>query len=146
MTRPSTKEIAESNSQKLQQWIDDRDRQDDWAGYLCNGALNRSRVAGELGMTRSSLYTNAAIKSLLDNLEGHLRGAGKIPEGKATTLEAQVASEREIKLAAELETRLKALEERNATLVAENRELKRKFERYKMLEEHLSQTGRLLPR
>lgn len=146
MTRPSTKEIAESNSQKLEQWIDDRNRLDDWADYLRDGALNRSLVAGELGMTRSSLYTNPAIKSLIDNLEWSLRGAGKIPEAKATTPDTQAASEREEKHAAELETRLKALEERNATLVAENRELKRKFERYQMIEDHLSHTGRLLPR
>jgi hypothetical protein len=146
MKRPSTKEIAESNGQKLQQWIDDRYRLDDWADYLRDGALNRSLVAGEVGMPRSSLYTNLANKSLLDILEGRLRGAGAIPETKATTPEALVVSEREEKHAVELATRLKALEERNATLVAENRELKRKLECYQMIEDHLSQTGRLLSR
>jgi len=145
MTRPSTKQIAESNGQKLQQWIDERYRQDDWECYLRDDALNRSMVAVELGMARSSLYTNEAFKSLLDNLEDSLRCTGAIPEAKATKREAQMASLREEKRAADLETRLKALEERNATLVAENRELKRKFEHYQMIEDHLSRTGRLLP-
>ena len=146
MTRPSTKDIADSNSQRLQTWICDHYQLNDWNDYLRDGALNRSLIASELGIPRSSLYTNQALKSPLDNLEVRLRGEGKIPEAKATTPESKTASEREEKHVAELETRLKSVEERNATLVAENRELKRKFERYQMIDDHLSQTGRLLPR
>ncbi len=145
MTRPSTKDIAESNSQKLQRWIGEHYRRDDWSDYLRDGALNRSLIASELGMTRSSLYTNPAIKSLLDNLEARLRGTGKLPEAKATTPEVQAATEREERHIAELESRLKSLEERNATLLAENRDIKRKLDRYRMIEDHLSTTGRLLP-
>lgn len=146
MTRPSTKAIADSNSQRLQAWLSKHYQLDDWADYLRDGALNRSLIASELAITRSSFYTNPAIKSLLDNLETRLRGSGKIPEAPPVTPEAKAASERDEKYTAELELRLKSVEERNATLVAENRELKRKLDRYQMIDDHLSQTGRLLPR
>lgn len=47
---------------------------DDWVDYLRDGALKRSLVAGALSITRSTMYTNSAIKYLVDNLEVNLRG------------------------------------------------------------------------
>jgi len=146
MTRPSTKAIAHSNSHRLQGWINEHSQLDDWADYLRDGALNRSLIASELRIPRSSFYTNAAIKSLLDELETRLWASGKIPETPSVTPDAKAASERDEKHAAEIESRLKSVEERNATLVAQNRELKRKLDHYQIIDDHLSQTGRLLPR
>ncbi|MFA7280089.1 MAG: VPA1267 family protein [Sterolibacterium sp.] len=145
MSNISTQDKGASNSQLLETWIDLHFKKDDWTDYIRNGQLNRSQIAAEIGIVRSALYTNEVHASLLGNLETRLRAQGRLPPVGHVTKQDKAASEREERHIAELETRLKSLEERNATLLAENRDIKRKLDRYRMIEDHLSTTGRLLP-
>lgn len=145
MSNISTQDKSASNSQLLETWIDLHSKKDDWTDYVRNGQLNRSQIAAETGIGRTALYTNVAHTSLLDDLETRLRAQGRLPPVGHVTKQDKAASEREERRVAELETRLKSLEERNATLFAENRDLKRKLDRYRMIDDHLSTSGRLLP-
>jgi len=145
MSNVSTQDRAASNNQLLETWIDRHCKKDDWTDYIRNGQLNRSQIAAEIGIVRSTLYTNDIHASLLEDLETRLRAQGRLPPVGHVTKQDKATSEREQKHIAELESRLKSLEERNATLFAENRDIKRKLDRYRMIEEHLSTTGRLLP-
>lgn len=56
----------------------------------------------------------------------------------------QAADLRILSAKASAEKRVKSVEEQNAALKAENRDLREQLKKYKLLEEHLSTTGRLL--
>lgn len=153
-------QIGASNLAKFNSWVMDRKAANDWPDYIRRGLLNRSEIAAECGFALSVLRQNPAVRTALDSLEAELRLEGILrlaesanrvgfqdesgvqPRSASTihAFEARLAS-----AAALAEKRLKQAEEQNASLRAEIVSLKQKLRQYALLQEHLEQTGRLLP-
>lgn len=141
------------NLQKFTSWIQDRDSADDWSDYIRAGKLNRTEVARECGFGTPAFRQNPAIAQALQALETRLQDFGLMGDAKACLTPSSEATESATVQAADLrilsakasaEKRVKSVEEQNASLKAENRDLREQLTRYKLLEEHLSATGRLL--
>ncbi len=118
----------------------------DYRAMASRGVLSRKEISKECGFAKSALDQNPRIKAALRALEDGLRARGVLPEvvEKASD-EAQLPRMREpggqrAMLDAE---RLRRLEQENASLRAENAELKRLLEKHAVLREALSLTGRL---
>lgn len=149
----SGQQLAKANLQKFADWVVERDAAGDWGDYVRGGKLNRSEIAAECGFALSVLRQNPAVKGSLVALESRLRTQGILVGGAlAPTAANQVdedsaraADKRVMAAKAQAEARVKILEEQNATLRAEIRDLKAQFARFQHLDEHLSRTGRLLP-
>lgn len=141
----SGKQIAEQNFQVFQAWVASK-TDADFRQMVSRGVLSRKEIAKECGFAKSALDQNPRVKAALKAAEDGLRARGVLPE-----LEEKVASDdtvspmREVgqQRAARDGDRLKRLELENASLRAENDELKRQLERYVVLREALSLTGRL---
>jgi uncharacterized protein YeeX (DUF496 family) len=141
------------NVKLFKAWRSERDRAEDWADYIHRGQLNRSEIAKECGFALSSFRSNPALKSALDDVEAKLRERGAFaiskhvqnvsdstPENRATQ-----AVEHRIMIAKhQTDLRIKSLEEQNATLRAEVRDLREEMKRFNHLDAHLCRTGRLL--
>ena len=145
------REIGEANVGKFQKWVSEREAAGDWADYIRQGKLNRTEVAAECGFAKSVLRQNPAVKPALEALEARLYAAGILPPTKAnkaphSASEAASAAvdQRVVTINSRNEQRVKALEEQNAALRAELRELREQLKRYKMIDEHLAQTGRMV--
>lgn len=141
------------NSRLFKQWVSERDRAQDWADYVHRAQLNRSEIAKECGFALSSFRSNPALKSALDDAEEKLRSRGAFarsrdaestsdhnPENRA----AQVVERRIVNAKQQVDLRIKSLEEQNATLRAEIRDLREELKHFKLLDAHLCRTGRLL--
>lgn len=147
----SGQQIAKANLEKFAAWAAERDAAGDWLDYVRGGKLNRSEIAVECGFALSVLRQNPAVKAALAALENRLHSQG-ILVGEASTVtneadedSARAAEKRVMSAKALADARVKALEEQNATLRAEVRELKTQLARFQHLDDHLSRTGRLLP-
>lgn len=145
--------LAAANIAKFKAWVVERITAGDWSNYIRQGQLNRTEVAAECGFAKSVLRQNPSVKRKLERLERRLRRTGILP---LDSHEKTVRSSSEAALeAVELrvmvnhshtEKRVKALEERNAALLAQVRELETRLRNYRHIDEHLGQTGRMLPR
>lgn len=149
----SGREIAANNLQRFKVWIAERDAAGDWRDYVRGDKLNRSEIAAECGFALSVVRQNPAVKEALQALEDRLRDSGTLGVAKAAQNASDAVSEdattlvvdRRIMIAkGKAEQRVKALEEQNAALRAEVRDLREQLIRYKHLDEHLCKTGRLL--
>lgn len=149
----SGREIAVKNVQQFNKWIEEREVACDWPDYIRAGKLNRSEIAAECGFALSVVRQNPAVKLALEALEERLRADGTLPdENEAGTKTDRVSDEatnrsvdRRIMAAkGKAEQRVKALEEENAALHAEVRDLREQLTKYRHLDEHLCMTGRLL--
>lgn len=138
---------------KFETWIKDRDAANDWADYIRGGKLNRTEVAQECGFGTPAFRQNPNIANALEALEERLNATGITARAKNTLMASseandaatmQAADQRILSSKASAERRTKAVEEQNAALNAENRDLREQLKKYKLLEEHLSTTGRLL--
>jgi len=113
---------------------------------VSRGVLSRKEIAKECGFAKSALDQNPRIKALLKQTEDDLRLRGILPP-----MEQRVVSEGELpplrdagkQHALRDNERLKRLEQENASLHAENAELKRQLQRFTVLQEALALTGRL---
>lgn len=147
----SGQQIAKDNILKFNAWVVERERANDWQDYLRGGKLNRSEIAAECGFALSVLRQNPAIKEALQALEEGLiaRGILLIKEtapGASNEAASQKATDKRILAAkAKVEARVKALEEQNATLKAEVRDLRDRLNHFKHLDDYLARTGVLLP-
>lgn len=149
----SGQQIAKANVQKFEAWIAERDAASDWGDYIRRGKLNRSEIAAECGFALSVLRQNPAVKAALVTLEDRLCAQDILvvemstpaPTNDADEVSARAADKRVMSAKAQAEARVKALEEQNATLRAEIRNLKAQLTRFQHLDDHLSRTGRLLP-
>lgn len=157
----SGKQSGAVNVERFSSWTAERRQQNDWQGYVYSGKLMRSEIAAECEFTVSVLRQNPAVRAALAKLEAELRKEGVLPpiaepvgdsvsECDADSAEpesrALMAADGRLAMAAsKAERRLKAVEEQNASLLAEVRELQRKLKRYSLIEQHLGETGRLLP-
>jgi len=147
----SGQQIAKDNILKFNAWVVERERANDWQDYLRGGKLNRSEIAAECGFALSVLRQNPAIKEALQALEEGLvaRGILLIKEtapGTSNEAASQKATDKRILASkAKVEARVKALEEQNATLKAEVRDLRDRLNHFKHLDDYLARTGVLLP-
>lgn len=139
--------------QKFETWIEDRDATNDWADYIRGGKLNRTEVAQECGFGTPAFRQNPRIANALKALEDRLMASGVTARDKDSPMATSEATDAATVQAADLrilsakasaEKRVKSVEEQNAALKAENRDLREQLKKYKLLEEHLSTTGRLL--
>jgi uncharacterized protein involved in exopolysaccharide biosynthesis len=149
----SGQQIAQDNIIKFHDWVTERRAVDDWKDYLRSGKLNRSEIAAECGFALSVLRQNPAVKKALHDLEEDLMARGTIPSLKAAhgasneskDASARATDKRVMATLARAEARVKVLEEQNAVLKAEVRDLREKQRRFEQLGDHLGMTGRLLP-
>ena len=142
---PSGQQLSVLNSQRFNAWVDERLWSKDWGQYIYRNQLNRSILARECGFAKSVLRQNPAIKKALQELEENLINMGIL---------AKVSSKKKAKVNTKTNTivvssskdkhRIKELEELNALLSSEILELKETMKRYKIFDEHLSNTGRMI--
>lgn len=141
----SGQQLAEQNFQAFTSWLDSR-TDEDFRQMVGRGILSRKEIAAQCGFAVSALNQNPRIKSALLAREALLRDAGVLPAVARVPEEAAAAPlMREPGSATrsfDVE-RLRRLEQENASLRAENGQLKRELERYAILREALSTTGRL---
>ncbi|MGH6637131.1 MAG: VPA1267 family protein [Polaromonas sp.] len=141
----SGKQIAEQNFQAFQTWLASK-IDTDFRQMVSRGVLSRKEIAKECGFAKSALDQNPRIKAALREAEDGLRERGVLPALQERPVgEAAPPLMREVgKQRAMLDNeRLKRLEQENASLHAENSELKRQLEKYVVLQEALSMTGRI---
>lgn len=134
-------------------WIAERDAAADWQDYIRQAKLNRTEVAAECGFALSVFRQNPAVKSALEALEARLLASGTLQPAKAvpdpdiaagTDATSQAIYKRIMAEKAKAEQRVKQLEEQNAALKAEVRNLHDQLKTYRHLDEQLCTTGRLL--
>jgi hypothetical protein len=139
-------QLAEQNFQVFTAWLSSR-TDEDFRQLVTRGSLSRKEIAAQCRFALSALNQNPRIKSALLAKETSLREVGVLPaiadktDGIAvTSTETREASSPRRSLDAE---RLRRLEQENASLRAENSQLKRELERYAVIREALSITGRV---
>jgi len=149
-------QIAEQNVKSLQAWINARDEAGDWADYVRKNKLNRVEIARECEFGRSAFQQNPIIKQLIASLEKRLQQHGVLfgqaPDAgpgighveKPADLDSEIALSMAMRAKAVAQQRVKTVEEQNALLRAEVKELKDRLRKSSMSAEHLGQTGRLL--
>lgn len=142
----SGQQLAEENVLRFQAWAASK-TDEDFRSMVTRGVLSRTEIAAECGFAKSALAQNPRIRDALKGLEASLRERGVLPpvaqapepEGDAL---AQVQRVEPVRVARDAE-RLSRLEQENASLRAENLELKRLLARYSVLQEVLAETGRV---
>ena len=150
------REIGAKNLQRFLHWIAEREAATDWADYVHGGKLSRTEIATECDFALSVVRQNPAVKDALVGLEERLRSMGVLPCAKVDVISqnasdsdpddvADQAVEGHIAVAKNrADQRMKVLEEQNATLKAEVRELREQLRRYKHIDDHLVETGRMV--
>jgi hypothetical protein len=114
---------------------------------VVRGGLSRREIAAQCGFSTSALNQNPRIKATLLAKEETLRIAGVLPPkvadvGDETALSLPYKEAGTANRSMDVE-RVKRLEVENASLRAENQELKRQLEKFAVLREVLSTTGRI---
>ena len=153
---PSTAQLAADAVRRFGDWVAERDRAGNWNEYVRGGKLNRSELAKECEFSRSAFQQNPGLMEALTELEKRLTAQGLLAGTPVSTQElpdevraelgmADERTRRALAARATLERRVKTLEEQNASLRAENNVLRERLRRSALAEEHLSQTGRMLP-
>lgn len=141
----SGRQVAEENVQRFQTWMASK-TDSDFRQMVSRGVLSRTEIAAECGFAKSALSQNPRIREALKTLEEQLRDRGVLPklaqwaEDEGVPAVTQRVDSARAALDAE---RLSRLELENASLKAENAELKRLLGRYAVLQDVLAETGRL---
>lgn len=141
----SGQQLAEENVHRFETWVASK-TDDDLRSMCVRGVLSRSDIAAECGFSKSALSQNPRIKERLRALEQTLRERGVLPslapvtEGDGAQVPLRQPGGQAGARDAE---RLKRLEQENASLRAELAEVKRALSRFAVLQEILSETGRL---
>jgi hypothetical protein len=141
----SGRQLAEQNLQTFSSWFATK-TDDDFRAMASRGVLSRTEIAKECGFAKSALDQNPRIKRALRDAEDELRHRGVLPKLAAVAAEDRPASPvRESRSYHDMleGERLRRLEQENASLRAENAELKRVLEKHAVLREALAMTGRL---
>lgn len=141
----SGQQIADENVLKFTTWVASK-TDAEYRDMVVRGVLSRTEIAAECGFAKSALAQNPRIRDALRSLEASLRERGVLP---AVVSQAEQPPDRSAsrasdsgRLAQDAE-RLARLERENASLRAEIGELKRLLGRYAVLQEVLTETGRL---
>lgn len=114
----------------------------DYREMVLRGQLNRKEIARECGFAKSVLLQNPRVKDALRTLEAQLREREILPPVADFSTPAPVTDAPNPRVAAD-KARLKRLEAENAALRAELMELRGQLERYRLMDNVLSSTGRL---
>lgn len=140
----SGRQLSERNLQLFEVWTAGK-LDEDFRNMVVRGCLSRHEIAKECGFAKSALDQNPRIKARLAALEQALRDRGVLPaESPKTGQEVlPVASKAASSRMFEDAGRLKRLEEENACLRAEVRELKVQLIKFTTIREALSTTGRV---
>ncbi len=113
----------------------------DFKPYIHQGVLSISRLAREAGLNRDVFYTNREIRDVhLPALNRRLEDQGILKPRVANPVD-MLARQPKKNLVAE--ARVKQIQEEAEAVKAENRELRKRLERFKGLDEVLHTTGRL---
>ena len=139
-------QLAELNFQTFCSWVESKTN-DDFRQMVARGTLSRREIAAQCGFSTSALNQNPRIKAALLATEDALRVAGVLPPkvtevGDEATLPLPRMEAGTANRCLDVE-RVKRLEVENASLRVENQELKRQLEKFVVLREVLSTTGRL---
>lgn len=141
----SGQQLSEQNFVAFNTWLASK-TDDDFRQMASRGVLSRKEIAIECGFSKSALDQNPRIKAGLKAAEQALRERGvlpptaeKSPEQTGEPLMREVGKQK-FGLDAE---RLRRLEQENASLRSEVGELKRQLERYAVIQEALSLSGRV---
>ncbi|MGO3056788.1 VPA1267 family protein [Halomonas sp. AOP43-A1-21] len=136
-------ERARQNLSAFQSWVATQ-TDDDFKQIIFRGQLNRGEVAKAIGIGKSALRQNPAIKSALENLEQSLRDRGVLPE-LTETAQAQRSEPKRydpsVNQRAMESRRLSVLEQENIELKARVATLEAKLKRYGELSEVLTEFG-----
>ena len=141
----SGQQVAEENVQRFQTWVASK-TDSDFRQMVSRGVLSRTEIAAECGFAKSALTQNPRIREALKSLEEQLRDRGVLPQVAQSAQDegAPVVTQRVDSARAALDAeRLSRVEQENASLKAENAELKRLLGRYAVLQDVLAETGRL---
>jgi hypothetical protein len=139
-------QLAEEYVQRFATWVASK-TDDDFRNMVTRGVLARTEIAAECGFAKSALAQNPRIRKALKDLEDSLRERHVLPQvvepvESGTEVPGQVRRAEPVRAAQDAE-RLSRLEQENASLRAENAELKQLLARYSVLHEVLAETGRL---
>lgn len=127
-----------ANARRFIEW---RSEVIDFKPYVYQGTLSVSRVARECGLNRDVFYTNPDIRDKLwPALLHQLEQQGVLRPRVANPAEF---IQREPRRPAASNARIKQIQEENEALKAENRELRKRLEKYEGMDEILRTTGRL---
>jgi len=136
-------ERARQNLSAFQTWVATQ-TDDDFKQIVFRGQLNRGEVAKAIGIGKSALRQNPAIKTALENLERNLRDRGVLPE-LTETAQAQRSEPKRydpsVNHRAMESRRLSVLEQENIELKARVATLEAKLKRYGELSEVLTEFG-----
>lgn len=133
-------QLAERNYVRFVNWMNEK-AEADFKQYVHGGQLKRRKIARECEFAESVLRSNPRIKAALANLENNLRKSNILPpavHGTGSLGTDQLASGIPIEY-----KRLKKMEEENTSQKAEIMKLKDYIERYKLIEEYMSETLRM---
>lgn len=144
----SGQQLADEYVQRFATWKKSKS-DDDFRNLVVRGVLSRKDIVAECGFSGSVLNQNPRVKKALQDLEEELRERQVLPRkagvSTAGALEPETTPaprESSVRAAQDAE-RLSRLEQENASLKAENGELKRLLSRYAVLQEALAEAGRL---
>ena len=136
-------ERARQNLEAFQSWVATQ-KDEDFKQIIFRGQLNRGEVAKAIGVGKSALRQNPAIKTALENLEQSLRDRGVLPE-LTETAQAQRSEPKRydpsVNQRAMESRRLSVLEQENIELKARVATLEAKLKRYGELSEVLTEFG-----
>jgi hypothetical protein len=151
----SKAELGLQSVARFNDWITERERAGDWETYVRAGKINRSEVAKECDFGRSAWVQNEGLVAALKSLEARLAERGLLDARLDTTglsdaVKAEIGAaenraSRAMAARGSLQQRVKMLEEQNAALRAENRDLMQRLRRTAFAEQHLAEHGRMLP-
>jgi len=136
-------ERARQNLSAFQTWVATQ-TDDDFKQIVFRGQLNRGEVAKAIGIGKSALRQNPAIKTALENLEQNLRDRGVLPELTETAQAQRSGPKRydpSVNQRAMESRRLSVLEQENIELKARVATLEAKLKRYGELSEVLTEFG-----
>lgn len=138
-------QLAEQNFAAFNAWVASQ-TDESFRQIASRGVLSRKEIAIQCGFGKSALDQNRRIKEALISLENGLRDRSILPPKVAipSNLDAVPMREAGTEKSALDAIRLKRLEQENASLRAENGELKKQLARFAVIHEALSLTGRVL--
>ena len=134
----SGREIAKVYAARVEEWIAERDAAQDYLDYERDGKVNRAELCAELDFGRSVVSQNPNVRELLQEAECRWY------EPRNTTRKAQEAArERAESKATRTSRELSIALDEAAKLKAENTLLRKRLQKFEMLDQILIETGRL---
>lgn len=146
----SGQQLSDGNFEQFKVWLASK-TDDDFRNMVNRDmVLSRKTIVAECGFGGSVIHQNPRIKGLLLSKESELRARGILPplaakkDAHKKSVDATlIRTSMQASVRASDFDRMHALEIENASLKGLNRELKLQLEKFVVLREALSSTGRL---